>query len=150
MVEFEFEFEFCELSIVVTRVQTLNTLASNQSRRKHWTSKSASRDDGAVASHRRTLYGITLILCGRESQSVSRNRWMKMIQGTEKVSRAVGPAQYSWPPMNIISLHSLRIDRLHHGQRIFVAPSLSLSVHSLDRLRQFIAAILIAAVLYRF
>ena len=30
-------------------------------RRKHWTSKSASRDDGAVVSHRRTLHGITIL-----------------------------------------------------------------------------------------
>ncbi len=63
---------------MVTKVQSLNTLASNHSRRKHWTSKSASQNDGAVVSHRRTLNGIT-ILCGRESQSVSRNRWVEMI-----------------------------------------------------------------------
>jgi hypothetical protein len=37
------------------------------------------------------------------------------IRGTEKVSRAVGPAQYSRPPMNIISPHSLRIERLHYS-----------------------------------
>ena len=63
-------FEFCEWSIVVTRDQTLNTLTSNHSRRTHWTSKSSSRDDGAVVIYRRTLNVIHHPVRSKESVSV--------------------------------------------------------------------------------
>ena len=55
---------------------------------------------------------------------------------SEKVSRPKDSVRYSRLSMNIISPHSLCIDRLHHGLENILSVLPSSSVHSLDRLGQ--------------